>query len=68
MNPFEALFITIVAVLIMSYGTGLVMGGEPMAERIIAWELKMLAKIGRSVLKLVLRLIADLCHWAHGKL
>ena len=68
MNAFNGLFVLIVVILLMSYGTGLIIGGPVMADRIIAEEVKLLLKIGRWILKQVLRFIAYMCTWLHTKL
>jgi hypothetical protein len=59
MNQLNSLFVAGVVFLIMSYGMGLILGGPDKANKIIAWELKQLSKIGRWILKHVFQAIAD---------
>ncbi|MEA2715651.1 MAG: hypothetical protein QOG91_679 [Candidatus Parcubacteria bacterium] len=68
MNTLSVLLTGVAVILIMSYGAGLIWGGTNKANKIVTWELKQLSKIGRWVLKLLLRTIADVCHWLHKKL
>lgn len=60
MNALNNLFVTIVVFLIMSYGTGLIIGGPDRANKMLAWEFKQLARFGRWLLKQVFQAIANI--------
>ena len=63
------LFWAFLVILLLSFAVGLLSGGGPIRGRqIVAWELKWLTKIGRLILKHLLKFVADVCTWAHKKL
>lgn len=68
MNALAPFLTAILAVLIMSFGVGMILGGPDKAKKIVMWELRQLLQIGRWALKWTLRAVAEVCHWAHKKL
>jgi flagellar biosynthesis protein FlhB len=60
MNALNSLFVAIVVIMIMSFGTGLILGGPEKATKILTWELKQLTKFGRWVLKHFFQTMSDL--------
>ncbi|MFA6295406.1 MAG: hypothetical protein WC666_03205 [Candidatus Paceibacterota bacterium] len=55
-------------VLVVSIGTGLILGGPDKAQKLVVWELKQLKKFGRWTLKQTLQVIVDVCRWVQSKL
>lgn len=70
MNILNMLVGFVLVILIISYATGLIIGGggTGTANKVITWELKQLYKFGRWFLKLTLQGLEKLCRWAHTKL
>jgi len=60
MNSINPLLAGAMLVLIMSFGLGLVLGGPSMANKVLNWELKQLAKFGRWILKHMFQTIANI--------
>ncbi len=56
------------AILIISYAIGMIVGGKSAAHKVATWELKLLSKIVRGILKQLLQITSDVCKWAHKKL
>jgi hypothetical protein len=68
MNTLSPLVGVVTLVFVVSYAFGFILGGHAKAGKVVGWELKQLKKMGRWTLKRVLKAIADVCLWGHGKL
>lgn len=60
MNALNSLFVSVVAIIIMSFGMGMILGGPDKGKKIVSWEIKQLTKIGRWLLRQVFQTIADI--------
>ena len=60
MNALNSLFVSVVVIMIMSFGMGMILGGPDKGKKIVSWELKQLSIIGRWVLKHLFQIIADI--------
>lgn len=68
MEAVNSLFVTVLVIMIMTFGTGLLFGGAKTGKKWVKQELKMLVNAGRWILKSILRIIASVCRWAYKKL
>ena len=68
MSTLNTLLVAVVVILIVSFGAGMLTGKVENGKKIVLLELKWLLKIGRWTLKQTLRVIAEVCQWAHKKL
>jgi hypothetical protein len=68
MSALNSLVIMVFFVLVVSIGTGLILGGPDKAQKLVVWELKQLKKFGRWTLKQTLQVIVDVCRWVQSKL
>ena len=59
MNILDSLLVSVVVIMIMSFGTGMIMGGPDKGKKIVSWELKQLTKFGRWALKHLFQTIAN---------
>ncbi len=60
MNALNSLFVSVVVIMIMSLGMGMILGGPDKGKKIVSWELKQLSKIGWWILKHMFQTIADI--------
>jgi hypothetical protein len=68
MSTVASLLGFVMVIMIMSYAVGLMIKGPALANKIAAWQLKQLTRIGRSILKQVLQWTANLLKWIDSKL
>ena len=68
MSIINALFYLVAGTLIVSYGTGLIIGGPRKAKKIITWELRELLGFSRWALKGTVKAIGNFCHWLAPKI
>ena len=59
MNTINVLLVGMVLVLMISFGTGLIIGGPDKAQKILTWETKQLTKFGKWILKHLFQTLAS---------
>lgn len=60
---FSQIVTIILLIIIISFGTGMIIGGPRDGIGIVSWEFKQLSKFVRWILKKVFLAISDLCQW-----
>ncbi|MFA6458948.1 MAG: hypothetical protein WCV79_00940 [Candidatus Paceibacterota bacterium] len=69
LHLFNLVLLSLVFVLLTSYGIGYIGGGgHPAGKRIFTWEVKMLLRSGRWLLKNTFRTLAITFQWLQNKI
>lgn len=60
MNTVIMLGCYLLVILIMSFGLGMILGGAAKGQQIVRWELRLISKIGRWILRQVFQTASDI--------